>query len=53
MTVRHSHEIATAVKNSIKENLDWVADVLIHVEPSDMVPEEIRNDRAMSQRSNG
>ena len=33
MTVRASHEIATQVRIAIKENLDWVADVLIHVEP--------------------
>jgi cation diffusion facilitator family transporter len=33
MTVLASHEIASAVKNSIKENLDWVEDVLVHVEP--------------------
>ncbi len=36
MTVRESHEIATAVKNSIKERLHWVADVLVHVEPSNL-----------------
>jgi cation diffusion facilitator family transporter len=34
LTVRESHEIATHVRISIKENLPWVADVLIHVEPS-------------------
>ncbi len=33
MTVLASHEIATAVKRSITEHLDWVADVLVHVEP--------------------
>jgi divalent metal cation (Fe/Co/Zn/Cd) transporter len=33
MTVLASHEIASAVKNSIKETLDWVEDVLVHVEP--------------------
>ncbi len=33
MTVRESHEIATEVKNAIKERLRWVADVLVHVEP--------------------
>lgn len=34
MTVRQSHEIATKVRGSIKDNLPWVADVLVHVEPS-------------------
>jgi cation diffusion facilitator family transporter len=39
MTVRESHEIATEVRSSIKERLHWVADVLVHVEPSPAVPE--------------
>jgi cation diffusion facilitator family transporter len=33
MTVRRSHEIAHNVQLRIKETLDWVADVLVHVEP--------------------
>lgn len=33
MTVQQSHEIATVVRFKIRENLDWVADVLVHVEP--------------------
>lgn len=33
LTVRASHEIATSVKNTIKSKLDWVEDVLVHVEP--------------------
>ena len=33
MTVRASHEIASQVRIAVKENLDWVADVLVHVEP--------------------
>ncbi|MBV9082304.1 MAG: cation transporter [Acidobacteriaceae bacterium] len=37
MTVRESHDIATRVKLAIKERLHWVADVLVHVEPSDFV----------------
>ena len=37
MTVRESHEIATRVRFSIKENLHWIADVLVHVEPSPLV----------------
>jgi len=33
MTVRRSHEIAHEVQLRIKQRLDWVADVLVHVEP--------------------
>lgn len=33
MTVQQSHEIATTVRFAIREQLDWVADVLVHVEP--------------------
>jgi len=34
LTVRESHDIATRVRIEVKENLPWVADVLVHVEPS-------------------
>jgi len=34
MTVRRSHEIAHDVRLRILETLDWVADVLVHVEPA-------------------
>jgi len=34
LTVRESHAIATQVRIEVKENLPWVADVLVHVEPS-------------------
>ena len=37
LTVRASHEIARAVKNRIKADLDWVEDVLVHVEPHGML----------------
>lgn len=33
LTVRKSHEIATEVRFRIIAELDWVADVLVHVEP--------------------
>jgi len=33
LTVRASHDIATQVRIRIKETLDWVADVMVHVEP--------------------
>ena len=34
MTVRQSHEIAHQARLHILESLDWVADVLVHVEPA-------------------
>lgn len=34
MTVHRSHEIASAVRRSVKDQLPWVADVLVHVEPA-------------------
>jgi cation diffusion facilitator family transporter len=43
MTVRQSHNIATQVKNSIKQTLPWVADVLVHVEPSTLAVESTVN----------
>lgn len=36
ITVRESHDIATNVRNHIRRELPWVADVLVHVEPSPM-----------------
>ena len=33
MTVQASHDIATQVRGRIVRELDWVADVLVHVEP--------------------
>lgn len=33
MTVHASHEIATEVRFRIRDRLEWVADVLVHVEP--------------------
>ena len=37
ITVRRSHDIAEQVRNRIRGDLDWVADVLVHVEPSPRV----------------
>jgi len=34
MTVRLSHEVAARVRDRIRDQLPWVADVLVHVEPS-------------------
>ena len=39
MSVRDSHDIATDVKLRICAELDWVADVLVHVEPAPHVPD--------------
>lgn len=36
LTVRQSHDIATNVRKRLQTDLDWVADVLIHVEPHGM-----------------
>jgi cation diffusion facilitator family transporter len=33
LTVRASHSIAEEVRNKVKADLDWVEDVLVHVEP--------------------
>jgi cation diffusion facilitator family transporter len=33
MSVYESHEIATEVKEKIRSEIEWVADVLVHVEP--------------------
>lgn len=33
LTVRLSHSLAEQVRNKIKKDLPWVADVLVHVEP--------------------
>jgi cation diffusion facilitator family transporter len=33
MTVLESHDIAAAVREQVRERLEWVADVLVHVEP--------------------
>jgi cation diffusion facilitator family transporter len=33
MTVRASHDVATEVRGRVVRELDWVADVLVHVEP--------------------
>ncbi len=47
ITVRESHEIASQVRDRVRENLNWVADVLVHVEPSP------RPEYASRQRMNG
>jgi cation diffusion facilitator family transporter len=34
ITVREGHDIASRARDKIKEELNWVADVLVHVEPA-------------------
>jgi divalent metal cation (Fe/Co/Zn/Cd) transporter len=34
ITVRESHEIATRARIQLREQLDWIADVLVHIEPA-------------------
>lgn len=53
MTVRESHEIATQVKMQVREKLPWVADVLVHVEPSKLSAEQIGVHGAFFGRSHG
>ncbi len=36
LTVRQSHDIATLVRKRLQTELEWVADVLVHVEPHGM-----------------
>jgi cation diffusion facilitator family transporter len=45
LTVKASHEIATTVKNTIKTQLDWVEDVLVHVEPDPRLGTKIERTR--------
>ena len=53
MTVRESHEIATLVKSRVKETLPWVADVLVHVEPSRLSAGQIDTRKAFLSRAHG
>ena len=41
LTVRDSHSIAEQVRNKVKADLPWVADVLVHVEPHSPDPSSI------------
>ncbi len=52
MTVRESHRIATQVRNSLRDRLTWVADVLVHVEPSFAPGDEIEH-RLAARRADG
>lgn len=43
LSVRASHDIATLVRLQVKRRLPWVADVLVHVEPSALDREQIEH----------
>ncbi|HXF25916.1 MAG TPA: cation diffusion facilitator family transporter [Bryobacteraceae bacterium] len=51
LSVRRSHDIATEVRAAVTEQLDWVADVLVHVEP--FAPATIAKGARASERSDG
>jgi cation diffusion facilitator family transporter len=53
LTVRESHEIATRVKLRIKDTLHWVADVLVHVEPSHLSAEQMATRKTFLSRAHG
>ena len=53
LTVRESHNIATLVRGAIKDTLPWVADVLVHVEPSPAVPLAARTAARPSETAHG
>lgn len=53
MTVRESHEIATRVKIRIKDTLPWVADVLVHVEPSRLSADQVATRKTFLSRAHG
>jgi cation diffusion facilitator family transporter len=52
MTVHESHEIAKRVKFAVKGTVPWVADVLVHVEPSPL-PSAAINRMPQLERSHG
>jgi cation diffusion facilitator family transporter len=52
MTVHESHEIAKRVKFAIKGTVPWVADVLVHVEPSPLPPAAV-NRMSQFERTHG
>jgi len=45
LTVRESHDIAHNVKNTVKDRLEWVEDVLVHVEPFVATPGAVAGGR--------
>jgi cation diffusion facilitator family transporter len=52
LTVRESHEIATEVRFAVRKRLDWVADVLVHVEPSPGRPQAVASEHGKADSTN-
>jgi cation diffusion facilitator family transporter len=50
LTVRESHDIAAKVKAQVKQRLDWVADVLVHVEPAQEFNRDFKTARGRASR---
>lgn len=48
MTVRESHEVAAEVKHRLKDQLHWIADVLVHVEPASV---HVHEDEPLNSRA--
>lgn len=48
LTVRESHDIATEVREQVKQRLDWVADVLVHVEPAQDFSRDVKAGRGQA-----
>ena len=46
MTVAESHEIATEVRGKIRQEVSWVADVLVHVEPHGLATIDSRHGKS-------
>lgn len=46
LTVRKSHDIATEVRFAVRRKLDWVADVMVHVEPAPDTPQPLASERS-------
>jgi cation diffusion facilitator family transporter len=53
MSVFESHEIATKVREKIRSEVDWVADVLVHVEPHMLGTIAVGPAGSSSNRPNG
>jgi len=51
LTVAESHEIATTVRHRLQAELDWVRDVLVHVEPAGREPDALTRRGTVFPRS--
>lgn len=53
ITVRASHDIASQVRARLRQQVDWVADVLVHVEPSPWEQEQSTQAEPPAPRATG